>query len=81
MIHQRRPTGNGSAPNKALLKFFNSLDIFALFVRFFFVSVDCDCNVDSDADSGVIVAYENFCASSAKNVTVPAPAQKTSAKL
>lgn len=45
---QQPPTGNGSAPNKALLKFFNSLDIFA------FRSVDVD----------VAIAYEKYFANS-----------------
>lgn len=40
--YQQRPTGNGSAPNKALLKFFNSLDIFAVRLSFAFRS-PCRC--------------------------------------
>lgn len=47
---QQPPTGNGSAPNKALLKFFNSLDIFA------FRSVDDDV--------AIAIAYEKHFANS-----------------
>lgn len=47
---QQPPTGNGSAPNKALLKFFNSLDIFA------FRSVDVDV--------AIAIAYEKHFANS-----------------
>lgn len=53
---QQPPTGNGSAPNKALLKFFNSLDIFA----FRSVGVDVD----------VAIAYEKHFANSHTTVTV-----------
>lgn len=49
---QQPPTGNGSAPNKALLKFFNSLDIFAF------------RSVDVDVDVAIAIAYEKHFANS-----------------